>query len=247
MAFAQTLTRLIQNFGFSGLIAFAKIKTGKTNSIHLNGITNKITLRPNSSDVTTFKHIFAHGDYEFDIEPKPKVIIDAGANVGLASIYFANKYTTAKIIAVELSPSNFQVLFNNTTLYKNIEVINAGLWPKNQILKFKEEGFSPWGYKVNNKLDGNSISIDSITILDIIEKYSIKKIDLLKIDIEGAEVELFSENYDSWLPKVKFIMIEFHDRSRPESSKTVREALSRFNFRDLGMVGENVVFVNDIL
>ena len=247
MAFAQTLTRLIQNFGFSGLIAFAKIKTGLTKSIQLKGITNKITLRPNSSDITAFKYIFAHGDYEFDIEPKPNVIIDAGANVGLASIYFANKYPTAKIIAVELSPSNFQVLVNNTTLYKNIEAINAGLWPKNQILKFNEEGISPWGYKVNNKLDGNSNSIDSITIPDIIERYSIKKIDLLKVDIEGAEVELFSENYDSWLPITNYIMIEFHDRSRLESSKTVREALSRFNFRDLGMVGENAVFVNDIL
>ena len=247
MAFAQTLTRLIQKFGFSGLIAFTKIKTGLTKSIQLKGITNKITLRPNSSDITTFKYIFAHGDYEFDFEPKPNVIIDAGANVGLASIYFANKYPTAKIIAVELSPSNFQVLVNNTTHYKNIEEINAGLWPKNETLKFKEEGFSPWGYKVNNKLDGDSISIDSITIPDIIERYSIKKVDLLKIDIEGAEVELFSENYDSWLPRVKYIMIEFHDRSRPESSKTVREALSRFNFRDLGMVGENAVFVNDIL
>ena len=242
-----TFNRLVYNHGFSGLIAFIKIKVGRTKNIQLAGIENKITLRPNSSDVTTFKHIFAHDDYNYDLEQAPKIIIDAGANIGLASIYFTNKYSSAKIIAIELSPTNFQVLAKNTDLYKNIEAINAGLWPVNQALKFKEEGFSPWGYKVNNKLEGNSISIDSITIPDIIEKYNISRIDLLKIDIEGAEVELFSENYESWLPKVKYIIVEFHDRWKSESSSTVRHTLDKFNFKDLGMVGENVVFINDSL
>jgi FkbM family methyltransferase len=247
LGIALTFRHLIKNHGLSGLIAFVKIKTGRTSGIQLTGIENKITLRPNSSDVTTFKHIFAHDDYNYTLDQEPKIIIDAGANIGLASIYFTNKYSSARIIAIELSPSNFQVLAKNTDLYKNIEAINAGLWPTNQTLKFKEEGFSPWGYKVNNKLEGNSISIDSITIPDIIEKFNLNIIDLLKIDIEGAEVELFSENYETWLPKVKYIMVEFHDRWRSESSSTVRHALGKFNFKDLGMVGENVVFINDSL
>jgi len=249
LRFAQTLIHLIQNHGFLGLVAFVKIKTGFTENVQLKSLKHNIVLRPNSSDVTTFKNIFAHGDYNFDLESEPKIIIDAGANIGLSAIYFTNKYATAKIIAVELSATNFQLLIKNTNRYKNIVAINAGLWHKHQVLKFKEEGFSPWGYKINNELEGEgeSISVDSITVNEIIEKYHINTIDLLKVDIEGAEADLFSGNYESWLPKVKCLVIEFHDRSRPKSSQTVRTALNKFDFTELEGVGENAVFVNNKL
>ena len=120
MGYPHTFNNLIKNHGFSGLVAFVKIKIGLTNNIKLKNIEHKIALRPNTSDVTTFKHIFAHGDYDISIKPEPKLIIDAGANIGLASIYFANRYPSAKIIAVELAPSNFQVLLKNTSHYNQI-------------------------------------------------------------------------------------------------------------------------------
>jgi len=242
-----TFSNLLRIYGISGIYAFIKIKIGLTNKIKLNGIRHPISLRPNSSDITTFKYIFAHGDYDFDIKPVPEVIIDAGANIGLASIFFANKYTASKIIAIELSTTNFHLLLKNTANYNNIKAINAGLWHKKETLKFQEEGFSPWGYKVNNKLEGDSISIDSITLLEIIDKYNINIIDLLKVDIEGAEVEVFSENYEIWLSKVRYLAIEYHDRWRADSSSTVNLALGKFNFRELGMVGENAVYINDSL
>ncbi|MEN8247339.1 MAG: FkbM family methyltransferase [Bacteroidota bacterium] len=244
MGYSNTLGRLIKNHSFSGFVAFVRIKIGITKNIGLNTLKHRFSLRANTSDVTTFKHIFAHDDYNFHLLQDPGVIIDAGANIGLASIYFANKYANAEIISIELSPSNFQLLKKNTEKYSQVNCINAGVWHKNQTLKFIEEGFSPWGYKVNNKLDENSISVKSITILDIIEQYNLSQVDLLKVDIEGAEVELFSENYGQWLPKVKYLVIEFHDRSRPDSSKTVKKALSEFDFVELDSVGENAVFFN---
>lgn len=247
MGYLKTFTQLSGNYGLSGLITFVKLKIGFTRNIRLNKIQHKIRLRPNSSDVTTFKHIFAHGDYELSLDYQPKVIIDAGANVGLAAVFFANKFPDAKIIAIELSPANFQLLVENTNHYHNIKTINAGLWHRHQVLKFKEEGFSAWGYKVNNALEGSGISVNSITISDIIKQYDIKIIDLLKVDIEGAEVEVFSENFKEWLPLVRYLVIEFHDRSRPGSSATVKAALAKFNFNELEMVGENAVYLNNDL
>ena len=239
-----TLRGLYNNYGLSGIFAFIKIKTGFSKRIKLKNIKHKIELRPYSSDVTTFKHIFAHNDYDYEISPFPKVIIDAGANVGLASIYFANRYPSARIIAIELAPSNFKILLKNTRNYKHIEIVNAGIWNKKEVLKFEDKGVSHWGYKVNNKLEGDVISVESVTVQEILNKFSIKEIDLFKIDIEGAEIELFSENYEGWLPVVKFIMIEFHDRWRSDSSKVVRDVLQNFNFSEVGVVGENMVFVN---
>ena len=152
MGYPRTFVHLIKNHGSSGLLAFFKIKLGITNGIKLSNIRHKICLRPNSSDITTFKYIFAHDDYDFSIIPEPKVIIGAGANIGLASIYFANRYPEARIIAIELAPSNFEVLLKNTRPYNQIQEVNAGLWHKNEVLKFDDAGSNHWGYQVNNSI-----------------------------------------------------------------------------------------------
>ena len=168
-----TFTNLIKNHGFSGFVSFIKIKTGFTKSIKLKNVAQNIWLRSNSSDVTTFKHIFAHNDYDYDVKPLPKVIIDAGANVGLASIYFANRYPSAKIIAIELAPSYFKILLKNTSNYEQIKTVNAGIWHKKEVLKFKDKGVSHWGYKINNKLEGDVILVDSATVQEILQKFNI--------------------------------------------------------------------------
>ena len=242
-----TFGKLIKEHKWSGLIVFLRIKHGLTKGIRIDSLRYPVWLRPNTSDVTTFKHIFVHGDYKFDINPEPQTIIDAGANIGLASVYFTNKYPQARIIAIELAPSNFEQLLKNTGNYANIKAVNAGLWHRNETLKFKEEGVSPWGYKVENEIEEECISVPGITMDEIIEKHNINLIDILKVDIEGAEVELFSQNFENWLPNVRCLVIETHDRSREESTKTVVNALSRYNFSSRGQVGENLVFINDDL
>jgi FkbM family methyltransferase len=244
LSYPRTFVHLIQNHGFSGFLAFLKIKLGFTKAIKLTNIAHEIRLRPNSSDVTAFKYIFAHDDYDFSLEPEPEVIIDAGANIGLASIYFANRYPKARIIAIELAPSNFEVLLKNTRHYNQIQEVNAGLWHKNELLKFDDGGSNHWGYQVDNSIKGNSVSVESVTTSEIMNKFNIQKIDFFKIDIEGAEAEVFSGNYAEWLPMVRFMMIEFHDRMRPDSSQPIRSLLNEFGFKELEMVGENAVFVN---
>jgi len=50
------------------------------------------SLRVPSSDIPTYRQVFINHDYDFLVETQPKVIVDAGENIGLASVYFANKY-----------------------------------------------------------------------------------------------------------------------------------------------------------
>ena len=68
------------------------LKKSKLIEFNKKALKNPLFLRVPSSDVDTYEQVFVREDYKFDIEKIPKVIIDAGANVGLASIYFANKY-----------------------------------------------------------------------------------------------------------------------------------------------------------
>jgi hypothetical protein len=66
-------------------------------------------------------------------------------------------------------------------------------------------------------------------------------VDILKIDIEGAELEIFSQAAEQWLPKVPLIIVETHDRFRPGSELAVRKALALM-FWELPRCGENLFF-----
>lgn len=84
-------------------------------------------LRFPSSDPDTFEQIFVSNEYDFLVETQPQIIVDAGANIGLASIYFANNYPEAKIIAIEPEQSNFELLKKNVAPYPNIIPLQAAL------------------------------------------------------------------------------------------------------------------------
>ena len=95
--------------------------------------------------------------------------------------------------------------------------------------------------KENMNLKG---SISTITIDEIMKILNVKKIDILKIDIEGAEHELFKNNYDTWLPNTRCLIIELHDRMRNRSSQNFFKAISKYDF-SYSHQGENLVFINN--
>jgi hypothetical protein len=72
--------------------------------------------------------------------------------------------------------------------------------------------------------------ITSITLDEILDSNNWDTIDILKIDIEGAEKQLFESNYQNWLPKTKVIMVETHDRMIPKCSYTVMNTINEYDF-----------------
>ena len=74
-----------------------------------------MTLRGKSSDFRVFDEIFLKEQYNSHLLPKnPKVILDAGANIGLSSVYFANRFPNAQVFALEPENSNYELLSVNT-------------------------------------------------------------------------------------------------------------------------------------
>ena len=72
------------------------------------------------------------------------------------------------------------------------------------------------------------------------------QIDILKIDIEGSEKEVFQHGYADWLPKIKVLIIELHDRMVPGASAAVFSAINQYDF-SVDIKGENLVFTNNRL
>lgn len=223
-----------------------------SNKIYLPGFLSPINIRLKSSDLLTFHQVFTFEEYDINFGFNPKFIIDAGANIGLASVYFNKKYPDVKIIAIEPEKSNFEILKSNCQNYKSIFPHKRALSNQtNLTLNVIDKGYGNWGFvtEIDNNTSIQKIvdTVKTITIDEVIKENNLEFIDLLKIDIEGAEKELFESDYENWLPKTKCIVIELHDGIKSGSSKSFFKAISRYNF-SFQMKGENLVFINrDIL
>lgn len=239
---------LAKHYGIRGVLIYIRLKLGFTNRIHVPHVLHPINLRKGTSDIPTFQEIFTYDEYEVDLDFNPATIIDAGANVGLASIYFANKYPKASVYCVEPEKSNFDLLKQNVAGYKNIHPLkNAISNVAGEVINVVDTGGGNWAFRteaVESSQDKKvNDSARTITITDIIKQYGIDTIDILKVDIEGAEAQLFESGYNEWLPRTRCLIIELHDRFAPGSSRTVFKAISEYNF-SYSQNGENLIFIN---
>ena len=218
-----------------------KINKKRRFGITLKGYKDKIYLRSNSSDSLTFLEIFLTDEYLLNVPITPKFIVDLGANVGLASVYFANKYPNAKIVAVEPEDSNFSLLEKNLQEY-DVQSIKSGIWYRETFLKVVDSGYGEWGFRVEECENPNE-GIKAITVQNILRDSDFDEIDILKIDIEGAERELFSENFEGWLPNVKVLIIEIHDYlGFYGASQSLFKAILKYDF-SVYIKGESLVFI----
>ncbi len=205
-------------------------------------IKSSIFLRTNTTDAPTFSQIFIQKDYNLQIDIKPKLIIDGGANVGYASVWFANKFPKSKIYAIEPEAENFKILKSNTRKYANVKLIKAGLWHRKTLLKVLNKSYGKWGFVTEETNSLKKESLRAVTIDDILKKSGRDQIDILKLDVEGAEKEIFSKNYEYWLPRVKILIIEIHDWIKKGCGDSFYSAIKKYNFEE-SRSGENIVLI----
>lgn len=189
--------------------------------------------RPFSSDLYAYYQIFIETEYDCtDVIERPKLIVDCGANVGYTCIFLLNKYPGAKVIALEPDPDNFEILKRNVQPYgKQVISLNAAIWSASAKLCLKRDvsGFrGEWSTRVAicDETTETDVGVDAIDIGQVLEASGYERIDILKIDIEGAESEIFSKNYSVWIDKVDCFIIELHS---DKDSKCFFEALSLSN------------------
>lgn len=212
--------------------------------VYLRKVLHPITLRPGTSDVPLLYHIFVEEEYNIKPKKEPSFIIDAGANVGFTAVYFANRFPKARIIAIEPEGSNFRLLQKNTEAYPNIRCIKAGLWNSSTTLRITNlEKDSKWGFQVEETTDHGPDTCQAVSMDELLKEEGKKEIDIAKIDIEGAEKELFAKNL-RWLLKTNLMVIEFHDRMKPGSSKPFWDAVEGMRFRKYRK-RKNVILVKD--
>jgi len=189
-------------------------------------IRQPILMRPSSNDHYTFLEVFKEEVYAMLCSHTSNVrtIVDLGANIGLASLYLLNKNPGASLIAVEPDPHNYRLLtwnLNASPSRARCQSVQAAVWSQETLLKIVRPGSAGHVNQIRvepfESQKGDYMPVPGMTIKQIIEKAGFETIDILKVDIEGAEVELFKGNTD-WLNRVRWLAIEFHHGSRKESN-----------------------------
>ena len=203
-------------------------------------IRRPIELRKHDSDSEVFEQVFVECQYRgvWTAQRDPEWILDAGANVGLSALHFHDLYPRARIIALEPSPANFQQLLRNTGGISEIVSLNAALWEKEEPVIVANPASSGCAFQVQ-RASQTGTAVPGYTVEHLMRMYDTEKIDLLKIDIEGAEKVVFEASTE-WLSKVGVIAIELHDHIRRGCSRAVFGALSGRDYR-LRLAGENIV------
>jgi FkbM family methyltransferase len=197
---------------------------------HLNADAPPLKLRSSTADINVFEQIFIRGQYRFQLSYEPKLIVDAGAHIGCATVYFALTYPHAVIIALEPEPRNFELLATNTAAYRNVVPLRAALWGKPSAMSIVDSGASTWAFRVREDAASQAAGILGLTMSEIIAWCGMVPVDLLKIDVEGAEKEIFAGDCSAWLDHVGTIMIETHDRITPGCSQALARAIADYNF-----------------
>ena len=236
----------------------AKQTSNGTKLLKPKGVDKPLHIRPNTSDVLVLNEVFHHKCYGLRPVRKmipdfaPKFIADCGAYTGLSSVYFATRFPEAKIIAVEPQAENFKLLSLNASHYDNVSVLNKALWYENTTVLLGNPDAEKWGFEFTEsdpKSEPNpdnpkhSSAVDTITIPEIVELAG-GWIDILKIDIEGAEKEIFRADCQ-WLDQVGILIIELHDGTMPGCSKALWQQIIQRDFCNINNPQEDIVLINE--
>ena len=224
--------------GIRGVVAaasFRMFERPRELTVVPRGTDHSVHLRMGTSDFCAYKDVLVCREKNYDpgiSDFSPRVIVDAGAHIGMASISFARRYPRAAIVAIEPEPRNFAALLRNVAPYKSIVPVQAALWKQDGEVCLGASDVHPKGaFEVRER--GQS-PVRAITVRTLMREQGIHFIDLLKLDIEGAEKEVF-EACD-WIESVRIIAIELHDRVKPGCRAAVRTATRSFRFEDRGGV-----------
>ncbi len=201
----------------------------------------RVHLRAGTSDFACFEKVLIEEEYAEESGAAPRVIVDAGANIGMTTLFYAQRFPQARIVAIEPEESNFAMLVLNCGHLANVTLLHAALWGEARELSLCDTQAEKWAFAVAERsADDSSLpGIRGITIPEILEMVAPAGIDLLKLDIEGAELALFSANPQAWLPRVGRMVIELHDRFFDGCARTFYRAIAGFDYRQ-EVRGENI-------
>lgn len=256
MSIEQSVRGVLKDWrrmGLSNAIQGLKSRSGSgTLNLYLSG-QERFTIRRGQSDYDTVRQVWRDEQYKVAESPfkdrvqhrydaliaqgKTPVIVDAGANVGAASVWFASLYPKAVVVAVEPNPDSVALLTQNV-VGRNIQIMPAAIGSVAGYVRLIDEGLA-WASQTERAESGLQV----VTVADCLASVPNGALFIVKIDIEGFEDDLFAAN-TGWIDQVHLVYIEPHDWMLPDkhTSRTFQAEMGSRPFQIL-MRGENLIYL----
>lgn len=191
------------------LVLRALKKTGTAKlSLWFRGQSFHITIE-DAADLAALREVFLDNEYEHKELEKVETIFDVGANIGVASVYFALRYPRARVHAFEPSPALFTRLKDTASSFPNITVYQRAVADKEGMRTLYTHPNAPLSGSLVHRNDAwEGVSVATSSLSSLAKELGIERIDILKFDIEGGERWLFNSAEDRGL--LRFIVGEVH-------------------------------------
>ncbi|RKP52440.1 FkbM family methyltransferase [Trinickia fusca] len=160
------------------------------------------------------------------------IVVDLGANIGRFSSEMARQYGCA-CFAIEPNPECFAQLRN----FGNVKSFNIAIADRTGQMRFFVAANSEASSFTRTSESDREISVPAMRFDEFSALHGLTRIDLLKVDVEGAEIELLDSLSDSFLLGIGQVSVEFHDFCDLVSKDDVARIVSRF--RSLGFLSIN--------
>ncbi|MBM4783991.1 MAG: FkbM family methyltransferase [Archangiaceae bacterium] len=230
-----TVRFFLFDFGPGQLLTVLRTKAA-TLEVRLPQVPHPLVIRPTKPDVLVLWQTFGLSQCAVPLPQAPKLILDAGANIGCTAVFLANTYPHARIVAVEPDVNNAALARKNCATYPQVEIVEGAVWPRPVMLEIENPTDESWAFRMRERpRDGDGSGMRGMTI-DELSKGA--PIDLLKVDIEGGEKQLFTEE-TQWLSRVGAMLVELHGA---ECTRAVANAAASSGFKSLPPQGEYVVY-----
>ena len=211
-------------------VHLAKLYSNKRKAIiefHINGFEKHFKIRARGTDLEVALQIFSERDYDLNWckpyrehihnlcrqvrqEGNIPLIVDAGANIGASTLLFASAFPECEVFAIEPDAGNFEMLQRNVRTLQNVRTFRAGLWDKPTSLAVEWTRGTGWAQRVKEISCPNSDTLASVTIPQLLKLDPLLRPIIVKIDIEGAEVQVLRSN-NGWVDDVPLMIFEAHD------------------------------------
>ena len=185
--------------------------------------------RHNRSDFHMIDEIWAYRKYDyFGYRVAPgDVVVDVGANIGTFSLYAATVCGASRVLSFEPFPDNYSILRKNVdeNHLRNVTYVNQAVAGERGLRTLRLDPLDCGSHSLVMGSFGRTVDVECCALDDVFKRFSLSKIDYLKMDCEGAEYEIL-ENATSRLPQISRISMETHttaDRKAEDLERLLRE------------------------
>ena len=174
-----------------------------------------VELRPHSSDCSCLLGVF-YEQYHLPPGqlPEEALILDLGCNAGYTAAHFASLYPRATVVGLEMDAANHRLATDNTRAFPNCRIRNQAVAVTDDVIYYTPDA-DEVAYRIDANRDyepGKDIEVDAVSMKTLCADFPGRKIDYVKMDIEGEEDRIFADEAADypWLEQVQTMNIEVH-------------------------------------